>query len=98
MPDPRPMLLTDSSASSDPTKKISPSTELKHPDQKTERFVPNHRFRWGKLTHKGQKCVLDQKNSPGKGRENSVIPVKICLLNARSMHVNTRYTKINPTD
>ncbi len=53
---------------------------------------------WINLAHKGQKCVLDQENTPEKGKENRMIPVKICLLNARSMHVNTRYTKINPTD
>jgi hypothetical protein len=41
---------------------------------------------------KGQKCVLDQENTPAKGKEIRVIPVKICLLNARSMQGNTRYT------
>jgi hypothetical protein len=29
------------------------------------------------LTHKRQKCVLDQKNSPNKGKENPQNPAKI---------------------
>jgi hypothetical protein len=73
-------------------KKLKPAIHLNEP------FVPYYPVSWRKLTQKGQKCALDQENTPDKGKENRGIPVKICLLSARSMRVNTRYTKINPTD
>ena len=50
------------------------------------------------LQQKAQLCALDQKNTPVKGGEIPLRPVKICLLNARSMHMNTRYTEINRTN
>jgi hypothetical protein len=77
---------------------ISSLRYLKFTHQKNGRYVSASAKKRRNLTQKGQKCVLDQENTPAKGKENTVIPVKICLLNARSMHVNTRYTKINPTD
>ncbi len=46
------------------------------------------------MLKKGQKawfCVLGQKNTPDKGKENPLNPAKICWINARSMHLNSRY-------